>query len=238
MRKYKIRGISIVLSLAILGTSALLVHNKKNKDYNKKMYNLLISEEGAERDILKYLEVSDDLEELDLEDYVLGKEVTSNLDKPIKIKKEINEYDSSNLTNLIYLKEQEELVNNYINENGYDIVNNYIKGVIKKYAAEVYDIQNPSDIDIEYRVNTSGEIDYLLIYNASNNQKVTIIEDKNIKKGAEYILKTKKFNNLDEIDNKQRNKILKETLIIARKLLNDVNEEDLYNEKAAQKLKK
>ena len=155
MKKLKVYNIkrkflAFVLTTTMIGSVAVgLSGCSKSIDMDTETIISTIHEEDlVESDILCYIEISDNLNKLNLGRFILDEDITLELDSPENIQKYIDKYDQNNITCLRYLKMQEILVNSYIYKTGYSVANKNVEEATKKYAIEFYGMENYNDITI------------------------------------------------------------------------------------------
>lgn len=255
MKKLKVYNIkrkflAFVLTTTMIGSVAVgLSGCSKSIDMDTETIISTIHEEDlVESDILCYIEISDNLNKLNLGRFILDEDITLELDSPENIQKYIDKYDQNNITCLRYLKMQEILVNSYIYKTGYSVANKNVEEATKKYAIEFYGMENYKDITINYNnpsnhsVTNQPEDHVWMNYPYNYITESITVTDKNIKIGALATENTKTNSDPDKSDNnlynKDRNKEIKNAIIVAEYLNNQVENDDLYNEKAAKKIKR
>lgn len=170
-------GIAIVGVLASIPIGATAHHNRIEEQQNTSIV-AYYGEESVESKIINYIDISEKLSKLNLGSFDIEESLYEkhNISDQLKSPEEINEYiekfksinsyisskditkQSKNIDIVLNLAAQEKLVNAYIYNVGYSVANKNITDATKKYAAEVFDIENPSDVYFKYHmVNGSGE---------------------------------------------------------------------------------
>ena len=204
-------------------------------------------EDSKESELLRYIDVSTKLDELDLEKYnTSGVMDNFNLDvtisKPEEIESKVEEFKSISIADktdlnsmykyiddVVYLKDQEQKINNYIKTEGRHTVLKDFSESLKKYAAEEYNLENPRNIEFRYHYEKNdGSNDNVIAYKESNKEYKTVINDKVVSSGVNDMvdLKYMDMNNSSNIDIlKQYSKNLKKAIDYN----NLVESQDLYN---------
>lgn len=246
--KLKNRMGALILATTMLGTIAVLGGCDKNRELDQNIIEELQDENGIESKILRYIELSKKLEDLNLENYYLGDEELIELDSPEEIEKQINNYDERNITNIRYLKMQEILVNKYIYDKGYKVAYENSKIATKKYAAELYGFVDASDLEMNYYnsqdsdVNNPFQESVYMEYKTNYIPEKITIKNKDIINGVRAMANTQTNSDYNEMDNssynEERNYEIKKALVTAKQLDNIVDSQDLYDEKEANRIKR
>lgn len=236
---------ALVLAVTMLGSVAVGCGKKENKD--DEIISIIQSEDGIENNILKYIDISEKLEKLNLEDYNLDEIVSGSPDTVEEIERQINNYNEKNRTNLRYLITQEILVNKYIYETGYQVAYENAKVATKNYVAEKFGIEDPNSIGVSYN-NPNN-------YNANNQPDETVVlefdtiygsrrvstKDKNIIDGSRAMANTQTNSDPDTNDNtlynSDRNNTIKDALVTAKSLEQLVENTNLLDEYMVNKIR-
>lgn len=255
MKNFKVynikkKGLSFVLTFTMIGSVAVGLSGCSNTiDIDTESIVSDIHEAGSiESDIIHYIEISEKLNKLELSNYTLDEEIDMELDYLQNIQYYIDNFDSKNITCLRYLKMQEELVNKYIFDVGYVVARENSVEATKKYAAEFYGIDNVNDITFrynnpnEYNANQAPDGNVSMSYSFDYTTKTINVTDKYIRNGVKAMADTQTNSDPDKSDNnsynEERNQRIKNAIIVAEYLNEEVEDKDLYNEKAAKKIKR
>ena len=242
-------GMAIGLVTAINSVQAQEMEN------DRKAIVSYYGEYSKESELLRYIDVSIKLDELDLEKYNISGVIDKfNLDitisKPEEIENKVEEFkgisieDKTDLNSMykyiddiVYLKDQEQKINNYIKTEGYYIVLKDFSNSLKKYAAEEYNLDNPRNIEFRsrYEKNDGSNINFIA-YKESNKEYKAFINDKVVSSGVNDMIDLKymdmnKYSNIDIL--KQYSKNLKKAMDYD----NLVESKDLYNQELEVNLK-
>ena len=161
---------------------------------------------------------------------------------------------SDNIYTILNLKKQEQLVNKYIYSIGYETAYNNITEATKKYAGEVFGVEDYENLKFRYNSGgNTGESSVLMTNTIDKQYGLDEVQNYNfaslfrseeedkIQDGVISMIKTDKNNDKNDEDNNSynldRNKYIKEALEQSVILTQEVEENDLYNEKLAGKLK-
>ena len=275
----KKRALKLVAGFAVVAVlAAVPIVSVAHNDYViNQQENAIVAyygDESIESKIIDYINVSDELNKLNLrsftvddslyEKYNISNELKSpeEITKYIEQFKSVNSYISSkditkqiqNIDIVLNLKAQEKLVNSYIYNVGYSVANENITSATKKYTAEVFGIEDPSNIYFNYHTdNGTNETNTMIInqvtnkyglrddesYNFDNTFEKK--EEKQINKGVISMVQTDTSSDKIETDNNkynyERNSIIRKALANSANLENQVEDYDLYNEKLANKMK-
>ncbi len=194
----------------------------------------LDSEEMA---ILTYIELSNQLHDLKLDKYNIESDTKATLDTPENIQLKIEDMD------IKYLKEQEESINSYLRNYGYNIARDASLSALKSYVKETIGLSQSEDLEL--KITTSGEEtfsvgaivegNYISLDNSLDNIATEAVQNYLITNVEPYEDSNKKDNNKY---NKKRNQIICSTLVESSKLENQVKERDLANPKLIKKLQR
>lgn len=214
-------------------------------ELSEKLNSMKLSNYSADEDLFNKYNISNELKS------------PEEINDLIETAKTFNQYissknlktQSSNIETFLNLIMQEKLVNDYIYTTGYFTAQTASNESTKKYAGEVFGITDYNNIKFDYNISPStGESDATVSYKTDegtkkytfNNFWISDIE-KDIKDGVKAMNNADNSYDKDAIDNdeynKQRNKLIKEALEQSAILGNKVEEEDLYSEKLANKLR-
>lgn len=269
----KIAGL---ITTGIILSSIPMGINAHNKYMENKQINTIVAyygEDSIENKIIEYIELAEELNKLNLQNYNIEESLYQkhNISSELKSPEEINEYinkfknvnsyvsskdvtkQSQNIEIILTLTLQEKLVNSYIYNVGYSTANKNITSATKKYAAEVFGIEDPANVYFNYHIDSSGESNtrvanrYTTKYGLTENETYNF-DNINQKKEEKYINKgvismTQTDVSGDQISkdndkyNSDRNDRIKEALANSANLENQVEDYDLYNEKLANKMK-
>lgn len=170
-------------ALIILGTTLGITVGIPAYHYHQEQQQISVvmqyyGESSTEYKIMKYIDISEKLHSLKLENYSIDESlfqkynISNELMSPEDIDKLIVELEAfdSNVSNknitkqsekielILTLKKQENLVNNYIYRVGYNVANHNITEATKAYAAEVFGVSEPSDLTFKFhRVESRNE---------------------------------------------------------------------------------
>jgi len=264
----------IVVAAAVVSIPfAIKAHTTNIESEQKTAIVAYYGKDSVESNIIKYIDISETLNKLylenfDIEDSLFEKHnISDKLKSPEELQeyiekfKNINSYISSkditkqskNIDTVLNLVMQEKLVNSYIYNVGYSTANNNITSATKKYAAEVFGIDDPANVYFNYFMDMgSGESnttitnktanEYGLLSNETYNfdNKYEKKEEKYINKGVismnQTDISSNKIPQDNEEYNKDRNNRIKEALENSINLEKQIYDYNLYNEKMAKKM--
>lgn len=262
-RLYKVAVLPIaaasVAVVMLLTTGCAEIDFGPNIEYITEYYG----EDSKESEVMDYIEISERLNDLNLNEYIADDSlyqkfnISNELKSTDEVIEMINNFSKSyigsnaNLTdqskhieNILNLKVQERLVNNHIYNTGYNIAYESVKTATKKYAAEVFGINDYENITFKYSggkdeivevIYLNGEKSYIIERNTLNNLKTQIFD------GVLWMKNTNKKYDKNIDDNysysKDRNDYILKALEESAKINDEVNNENLYSEKLANKLK-
>ena len=221
--------------------------------------------DSVEFKILDYIDISKILSELKLGEYITDNslyetrnisnelkspnELRSLIDTFLKEKDFINEKEVDILDDyvnvVLTLKRQETLVNAYIYSSGYEVANSNVTEATKKYAGEVFGIEDYNNITFNYRANSNSGEQFVTINNQDGKYTLRDSfpskEEKAITNGVLSMIDTnteydKNYTD-NSIYNKDRNEYIIDALATSTKLEHEVEENDLYSEYLARKLR-
>lgn len=212
---------------------------------------------GNDSDMYKlaeYLDVSVNLEKLNLNRYSskqieeIGLHLEEKLANPSYIEEKIEEFKTTKEPNMedldaeyrylelvAFLKQQDRLVYEHIKSSYKTIYSDYTKS-LKEYAAEEYNLDNPLAITFSYYLD-DGVPYYGINYGESFMTHNSSINSKYIKNGIDEMVK---LQNLEE-NNPSRSEIRDEyinALVLTIKNRTNVADNDLYNQKSEDALKR
>lgn len=266
-------GVAIigVLVAVPLGVNA---HHNRIEEQKKESIVEYYGEESVESKILNYINLSEKLSKLNLESFDIDESLYKkyNISDQLKSPEEIEEYiekfksinsyisskditkQSKNIDVVLNLAVQEKLVNSYIYNVGYSTANKNITSATKKYAAEVFGVEDPSNIYFNYHMDMGSGESSIIVMNKTADKyglagEETYIfdnqfqkkEEKVINKGVISMTQTdvlddKLSEDNDEYNADRNDRIIK-ALANSANLENQVEDYDLYNEKLANKMK-
>ena len=261
-RKKKIfkRGIALITTGLVLTGTAIVHFNhfgKKNTPINREAIVSYYGQESEEATVLRYLDVAVKLDELKLDEYNSGTAFNdtmyskNELSTPVYIdckteefkkisnfnRKELDECYSF-LTDVIFLKQQEKLIDEYIEKEGYNIVYNNLTSSLKEYTAEEYNLPNPYSITFNYHFEkATGEVTIILNYSEGLNNYKCVVGNKTICDGVccmVDIQDTKTAN----ISNEEKLEKYVSALLAAKNYKIEVDEKDLYSKNSEVALKR
>lgn len=259
-RKKFLRIVAGGLVVVTIVGGSLLYKNKKNNMAREQIETIIeyYGEDSIEKIILDYIAISDKLAKLDLGQYNVNKElfetygISDVLMKPDELNlliDDLKKNGTSDFVTIFNLVNQEPMVNQFIYKTGYSVSNKNITDATKEYTAEVFGINNPEDITLirtydgegQYNVTINNKI------NSRNPEKYKIdnifnkAEENQIAEGVSHMVNTNTEydSNRDDnnIYNKTRNSYIKNALEYSVELEKKVQDNDLYNESLARKLK-
>ena len=244
-----IGGIAIGLVMTLNSVQA------QNIEEDRKAIVSYYGENSKESELLKYIDVSTKLDELDLEKYstdgvVDAFKLDGDLYKPEEIQNRIEEFKSISIedktdlnsmykyiNDVVYLKDQQQKINNYIKSEGYYTVLRDYSSSLKKYAAEEYNLSNPENIGFNSRYEKyDGSNSNVITYKENDREYKSVLNDKTVSTGVNDLVDLKymdmdKSSNIDLL--KQYSKNLKKAIEYEK----SVESEDLYNQKLEESLK-
>ena len=282
-KKAKCFSKKAVLKIAgLIATGVILIsipvgvaaNNNHLEEQQKESIVAYYGEESIENEIVKYMDISEKLSKLDLANFNINESLYKkhNISDQLKSPEEIDEYiekfkginsyisfkeitkQSENIDIVLNLVAQEKLVNSYIYNVGYSTANQNVTSATKKYAAEVFGVEDPANIYFNYFMDQkSGESNTNVVNKKISKSGLTeketynfdnILEKKeeiNINKGVISMTETNVLSDKISEDNNEynadRNSIIREALANSVSLENQVEDYDLYNEKLANKMK-
>ena len=258
--------VGILTGVGITGVNALM------ENYNERQKTTIVEyygQESEEKKLLDYIDISDKLNKMDLEKYIINETLLDkyNISNELKSPNELNELiDKCNLINsfvstkdivkqaenieiILNLIRQESLVNSYIYTSGYSLAHENITEATKKYAGEVFDL-NENDIKFgSYEHAVTIENNDRAQYDIENKDIYIIDREINFSKkqnmiadGVGHMVNVdasddKNYDDNDEY-NKDRNKYIKDALKYSVDLYEDVENKDLYDEDLASHFRK
>lgn len=266
-----------VIAIGVILISIPIIVNDRNKENEELQTNSIVAyygEDSVENKIIQYINISEEISKLNLSSFNIDEamykryNISEKLKSPEQIRryiedfKKINSYISSkdivkqcqNIDIILNLALQEKFVNSYIYNIGYSTANKNITNATKKYAAEVFGIEDPNNVYFDYYMESESQesntsiinktpnkcgIEEEKIYNFDNiHQKK---EEKAINNGVISMVQTdvygEKIKEDNEFYNVNRNNVIRKALSNSIDLENQVDDYDLYNEKMANKMK-
>lgn len=258
----KRRIIAILTAIAMLVTLLGFIIKRKieiQEENKKEKIVEYYGDDSFESEIIKYIEISEKIEKLKLDEYLANNELIETytdenmilsdpeeiLNKIEVVKNFSNRGLSKNLntmqeiiSTITYLKQQEILINEYI-YSSYSVVHSNITEVAKKYAAEVYGINSPSKIILikDTKNYSSNQPPEYTIHYEGNQSNIT---NRNIKKGIDDMIYSDTSEDYNDSDNNlyndDRNDLIIDILSDCVKLSEKIENDNLYSKKEAKKL--
>lgn len=235
-----------------IASTAVFAKNLHQNSYEKKE-SAIITEYGepsAEYMLIEYLDAAVALEDSNINEYKISDDLinkfssNSTLGAPESILEKLEvldllkNSDSKNLDDqyklmdiVAYLKVQTPLLNDYIRNQGYNIVFNDLLSAIKEYAGEVYNVE-PDKLKIYFRTTTSG-VKVKLQYGTQNSISLS---NGNIACDMSELDYFSNMKNSDASFSKLRECYLK-AMGYSAKIRKKVAEKDLYSKWASNRLK-
>ena len=270
----KIAGLIAAGVILISIPVGVAAHNNHTEDQQKESIVAYYGEESIENEIVKFMDISEKLNKLDLVSFNINESLYKkhNISDQLKSPEEIDEYiekfkginsyisfkeinkQSENIDIVLNLVAQEKLVNSYLYNVGYSTAKKNITSATKKYAAEVFGVEDPANIYFNYFMDQKlGESNTNVVNKKISKSGLTeketynfdnILEKKeeiNINKGVISMTETDVLSDKISEDNNEynadRNSRIREALANSVSLENQVEDYDLYNEKLANKMK-
>lgn len=268
-----VAGFAIVAVLAS-APIGVVAHNNRIEEKQNESIVAYYGEDSIENKIIQYIDISEKLSKLNLESFDIDKilyekhNISNELKSPDEIEdlikefKGINSYISSkditkqskNIDIVLNLAAQEKLVNSFVYNVGYSVANKNITDATKKYAAEVFNIEDPKNVEFKYFMDSGSAESNTTVINKTPNKygfkgKETYNfdnqfekkEEKKITSGVVFMNQTDVLNDKISEDNNKynddRNNIIKDALYSSVDLELEVKENNLYNEKLVNKMK-
>lgn len=246
-----------IMTVSIVSCS---LGKKSATEDNSKIVTQYYGDNSEEGKLFDYIFVSKKLNSMKLDKFIIDNSLyeqlfSSNIElaNPQDIDKAITKYEASKydldqkdlvksvdfIKNVLFLTAQEKEVNSYIYNVGYKIANMDIKNATKKYAGELYGINDYDNIIFDSHSDiSSGESSYIINYDYNRGA----IHDRTIQNGIDSMNQTNIDYDPDSSDNykynESRNERIAEAILDSIEINKKVNNEDLYNEKASNRLKK
>lgn len=256
-KTFSVAGIAITL---IGSASALVMKSGAFEPAPEQIISSYYGEDSIEYDIVSYIELSKELEELNLEKYDITPilfqkyNILNELKSPEEIRnlissaKNINAFISSkdvtkqsqNIDAILNLVTQKKLVNDYIYQKGYNLALNNVKEELNEYAGEVFGIEG-ENLKFNYQFDNKSGDNLISIKNGDkryNNGVFLNRAEKDIKKGIETLDKTNdSYNKYSTEYNEYRNEDILNALKVSAELSKENDENDLYNEGMSSKIR-
>ncbi|MBO5095664.1 MAG: hypothetical protein J6B98_02205 [Bacilli bacterium] len=224
-----------------LGISSLLTGcSNEISEEDKAKIETAYGLESDELTVITYLELSNELNKLNLEKY--GIEVTEKtaLDTPENIQLKMEKLDD-----IKYLMQQEENINYYLRTNGYKTASEASLEALKSYVKESMGLKQTDDIEITIDTNSVTGYENIVVY---ANGESHIIELKYLDSSARQAIgnylntNVESYEDVNEEDNykynKDRNQIICDALVESSELKEEVISRDLSNPRLIKKLTK
>lgn len=259
--------ISTILMSIILGGGRIIEEAKAKPAITISEY---YGDHSKEYQIMEYINISEKINKLNLDTFTITDDlydkhnISNDLKTPDEINDLLNDFtkinayisskdivkQSKNIEIVLNLCKQEKLVNRYIYEFGYATANENIKMVTKKYAAEVFGVEDYNRIYFKYTFEKSNGDEDVIIFESDKHPDISYDAKKYLtgfyknKLESDIIKGVSSMNATSTIDSsaaynydESRNDIIKKALLESIELEKKVEEEDLYNENMANKLK-
>jgi len=256
----------ILTGVGIASANALM------ENYNENQKTTIIEyfgQESEEKKLLDYIDISDKLNKMNLEKYVIDEtffdkyNISNELKSPDELNNLIDKYSlinsfvstkdivkqTENIDIILNLIRQESLVNSYIYTSGYSLAHENITEATKKYAGEVFDLNeknikfglNEYNITIENNDPTRYEHEKRDIH-VIDTEIFPSKKEQKIAHGVYHMDNVDVDNdkNYDDNDqyNKDRNNYIKDALGYSVDLFDEVTDKDLYDEDLASHFRK
>ena len=273
---------AVLRLVGVIATGVILIsipvgvaaHNNRVEEQQKESIVTYYGEESVENEILKYIDISEKLSKLDLASFDIDESLYEkhNISVQLKSPEEIDEYiekfksinayisskeitkQSKNIDIVLNLATQEKLVNSYIYNVGYSTANKNVTSATKKYAAEVFGVEDPSNVYFNHHTDIGSGESRTIVMNKTPDKYGLIgketygfenlnekKEEKTINKGVISMIQTDVLDDKLPEDNDEynadRNDRIIKALANSANLENQVEDYDLYNEKLANKMK-
>ncbi|MBE6139419.1 MAG: hypothetical protein E7174_02815 [Firmicutes bacterium] len=233
--KFKLIVSAVVVAAIVVG-GAFAIKKAIDKNDQKRRQSVVqyYGEESLENNIIRYIDISKDLFDLDLYKYDVDESlfekynISNELMSPEEIKELINQNklinsfiskkdittQSENVEIVLNLIRQEQLVNEHIYTTGYSVAHSNSTEATKKYVGEVFGIDDYENITTKYSFeNGSGESSVGLFYNDDHKTKSYDINSPffsskkiDIVAGVKAMNDTDNSNDHDLTDNDEYNK--------------------------------
>ena len=263
-KRYKlIRKTFAVAGATIVFLTSTIFLASKSKAFEPEPEQIIseyYGDESTEYDIVSYIELSKEIDKINLEKYDIAPylfekyNISETLKSPEEIKilisnaKNINAFISSreitkqseNIETILNLITQKKLINDYIYEEGYNVALYDIEQELKEYAGEVFGVEG-ENLKFEHKFENSSGDNRITIKNGNkryNNNIFSNNTEKDIRKGIETLEQTRYAYNKYGIEyDKNRNESILNALKVSAELSKENDENDLYNERMASKLR-
>lgn len=194
-KKKRYRLIIGTISAVLVITSGSAIFKKHNQTKEDKLKQTVINyygEDSQENKILQYLELSETLNDLKLENYLIDESLFSkyNILDELKSPEEIEDLikqakstnyfiskkdivkQSENCELVLNLIKQEKLVNDYIYKTGYYTANKDALMSTKKYTGEIFGIEDYENIKFKYSMDSVDATKNVIInYDGKDGEK-------------------------------------------------------------------
>ena len=263
-KKYKLIKKTLAVTGAIIiaagaGTS-ILINSGALEPTPKTIISNYYGEDSKEYDVVSYIELSKEIEKLNLEKYDIAPNlyerynISKDLKNPEEIRnlifnaKNINAFvstknitkQSENIEIILNLNIQKELVNDYIYKIGYDVALNNIEQELKDYAGEVFGVEG-DNLDFSYKFDNKSGDSVTSVKNGDDRYNTGIFlndTEKNIKEGVIALDEIKdSYKTYTTEYNKEINDSILNALKVSAQLSEENDNNDLFNEKMASKLR-
>lgn len=252
----------VLIGSALLGFvgGALITAGAFDSDPEEKIINYY-GDDSKEKDVISYIGLSKKLEELNLEKYEVDPYLFEKYSIPTKLKnpeeikllidnvKFINAFVSSkninkqseNIETILNLITQKRLVNQYIYTVGYDLALGNVTDATKKYTSEVFGVEE-DNLEFSHRYDSYANENLVSIKNGDDRYNIDNVilnnQEKQIQKGVISMDNTQdNFSNYSSEYDKDRNESIISALKTSADLYQENENNDLYNERMASKLK-
>ena len=263
-RRYKLvkKTFAVAGATIVFLTSTIFLASKSKafEPAPEQIISEYYGEDSNEYDIVSYIELSKELENLNLEKYEITPNlfekynISSKLKSPEEIRtlisnaKNMNAFvstkdvtkQSENIETVLNLVTQKKLVNDYIYKTGYDVALNNVEQELKDYAGEVFGVEG-DNLGFSYKFDNKSGDNLTSIINGDNRYNTGIFlndSERDIRDGVIALNQTKDANNKYSTEyDEERNKSILNALKVSAELSKENDENNLYDDSMASKLR-
>ncbi len=204
-----VAGVLATVIVAIGTTVAVNAYNVALDTERKETIVEFYGEESNEKTIIDYIDISEKLHKLNLDEYTCSEELISkyNLSNELMDSSKLNllidkfnlinksmysknlDKQSENIDLILNLKNQEKLVNGYIYDTGHFVAYTDVKKATKEYAAETFGI-DAKNIEFSYNYESNDGGNYAINNKIDKYEKQTYNLDSLFPKNQENQIRT------------------------------------------------